>query len=345
MKVRNILFGLLVLFSPMVASAQLYAIRDSVANGYNFWLYLPKEYKDLRTERENIQAKDSIQAPLPIVVFLHGRSLSGTDLYMVRKYGTLDALSAGRKIEAVVVAPQVKLGDWWRPNRVMNVVKWVQKRYDVDSTRLYVLGMSLGGFGAIDFAATYPDKTAAAMAFCGGSTRKTADLGRLNKVPLWIMHGTADRDVPISDSRRVVEAMREANEQTPMLRYDEFEGSGHSIFARTFYLNESYEWLFKHSTADSVRVVDRTIEIPLARLNKPYTGLKFGSVKLKVVDPKGVPSNPTPWKGPAQYHEIQSGDTLGHLAIKYKTSVKAICALNNITEKTILKVGKKLRVK
>ena len=355
-KIKYITFALLFLLSPMMASAQLYAIRDSIANNYNFWLYVPNGYKDNRAARAAARKNETdslakqVGKPLPIVLFLHGRSLSGTNLYLVRKYGTLDALTAGRKINAVVIAPQVKHGDWWRPNRLMEIIKWVSKRYDVDETRIYVLGMSLGGYGTIDFAATYPDKTAAAMAFCGGaSSRKPEALKNLNKVPLWIMHGTADVDVPVSESRRVRDAMLQDDKNLPLLRYDEFEGAGHSIFARTFYTNEAYEWLFKHSTADSVRTVDRTVQIPITRLQRPnaYAGLKFHSVNLKVVDPLGVgtvpktiPSN----KPVAKYHTITSGDTLGHLAIKYKTTVRKLCELNKMKDTDILKLGKKLRV-
>ena len=351
---KSRLFLLLLMLWPVAASAQLYALRDSVANGYNFWLYVPKNYKDCRAERlaalsdtTTVQRDTTRRRPMPIVLFLHGRSLSGTNLYTVRKYGTLDALTTGRKIDALIIAPQVKFDDWWRPHRLMNVVRWVSERYDVDSTRLYVLGMSLGGYGAIDFAAAYPDKTAAAMAFCGGSTRKDSELKKLNRVPLWIMHGTADRDVPVKEARRVRQAMEEDNSELPLLRYDEFEGAGHSVFARAFYLNETYDWLFKHSTADSVRVVDRTIKIPISRMSREnaYVGLKFGSVKLKVVDPQGEGVVPKDLPQPqAKYHIIKQGDTLGHLAIKYKTTVRKICALNKINENTILKLGKKLRV-
>lgn len=402
---RNFVLALLFLLCPLVASAQLYAVRNVVPNGYNFWLYVPSDYKDCRTERQSGKgdnqdsitvAKSNLSEPLPIVVFLHGRSLSGTDLNKVRKYGTIDALSAGRKINAIVIAPQVTMSDWWRPNRVMNVIKWVGERYDVDMTRIYVLGMSLGGYGALDFAAAYPKETAAAMALCGGSTRKPSELGVLNEVPLWIMHGTADSAVPIGESRRVYNAMKAANGKTPRLRYDEFAGAGHSVFARAFYTGEAYEWLFKHSTADPSRPVDRTVQIPHSRLSsQPYRGLKFGSVKLKVVDtggkapdnavvkpqaksqpqakaqtttsvksqtsttsksqtsttsksqtkPKATSQSKPQAKSQPQYHTIKEGDTLGHLAVKYDTTVKQICKWNNITETTILQLNKKLRVK
>ena len=378
---RLILLILIATITPIASSAQMYAMRDSVANGYDFWLYLPDSYTDRRAERLTAADSVSVDRALPVVVFLHGRSLSGKDINKVRQYGTIDALWRGRQIEALVIAPQVNYGDWWRPERVLSVVEWVSKRYDVDLTRLYVLGMSLGGYGALDFAATYPEKTAAAIALCGGSTKRAEKLAALNDVPLWIMHGTADSSVPVSESRRVVEAMKAADATTPRLRYDEHAGAGHSIYARTFYLPEAYEWMFKHATTDSLRQVDHGVQIPYSRFNNAYSGLPRGGGKAKIIDPptrsttKGrymgeeIPqtkgeeqakqsappkastsatmtssASSTPATTSYTYHTIVDGDTLGHIAQKYGTTVKCLCELNNIEKTAILKLGTKLRV-
>jgi LysM repeat protein len=95
--------------------------------------------------------------------------------------------------------------------------------------------------------------------------------------------------------------------------------------------------------------VDRTVQIPISRIERPnaYAGLRFHSVNLKVIDPLGVgtvqKTTPTN-KVVAKYHTVTSGDTLGHLAIKYKTTVRKICELNKMKETDILKLGRKLRV-
>ncbi len=370
---RRVILLCALIITPMLSSAQMYAMRDSVSNGYDFWLYLPDGYKDSRIERH--KGSKEVSEPLPIVVFLHGRSLSGTNIYTVRKYGTLDALWRGRKIDAVVIAPQVNHGDWWRPERVMNVVEWVSKRYDVDLTRLYVLGMSLGGYGALDFAAAYPDRTAAAIALCGGSTKRNSELGSLNKVPLWIMHGTADASVAVSASRRVRDAMKEAG-STSRLRYDEHQGAGHSIYARTFYLPEAYEWLFKHSTTDKNRPVDKSVQIPYSRFSNAYSGLPRGGGKAVIIDPptksntkgryienldataepkqnkaetknkegKAEKTESATVEASGEYHTVTEGDTLGHIAIKYGTTVDKLCELNDMEKTDILRLGDKIRV-
>jgi hypothetical protein len=150
-------------FYTYVFSQDLVPMRGKIKGGYDFWLYEPKGWE-----------ADSIQKPL--VVFLHGASLCGRNLDRVRRYGTLDALDRGRMIDAFVLAPQ-NPGGAWKPSMIMDAVNWVSENYQVDTNRIYVLGMSLGGYGTIDFAATYPDKIAAAMAICGGGTVKNLEDG------------------------------------------------------------------------------------------------------------------------------------------------------------------------
>lgn len=93
----------------------------------------------------------------------------------------------------------------------------MKQNYEFDHTRVYVLGMSLGGYGTLDFAGTYPDKIAAAVALCGGSTLK--DYRGLGELPLWIVHGTADRAVSVRESQKVVTGMKTLG-ITSRLRYD-----------------------------------------------------------------------------------------------------------------------------
>ena len=391
---KRLFLLLLLAIAPTLASAQAYAMRDSVSNGYDFWLYVPNNYSDNRAKRLAADNPSEVGKPLPVIVFLHGRSLSGKDINIVKRYGTIDALWRGRKINAVVIAPQVNHGDWWRPERVMNVVEWVGERYDVDLSRLYVMGMSLGGYGTLDFAATYPDRTAAAVALCGGSTKKASTLQKLNQVPLWIMHGTADASVPVSESRKVKDAMSQGDPSLPRLRYDEHVGANHSVYARVFYIEEIYNWLMKHSTNDKNRPVDRNLQIPHSRYSSSsaaYAGLPRGGNKIQFIDPptksntKGrlisggseaskpaaqksettkseeqksnnsqssqssqkeekSSSSATSTTAGAQYHTIAEGDTLGHIAVKYNTTVAKLCELNDMEKTDILKLGRQLKV-
>lgn len=256
MKLRAIIFSLLIALVTLPTLAQrLTAHRGTVANGYNFWLMEPS---------------DSMEAK-PVFIFLHGASLCGNDLNRVKRYGTLDAVQKGRNLDAYIIAPQ-NPGGAWKPEKIMNILKWVEDWYNVDYDRIYVLGMSLGGYGTIDFAATYPDDVAAAMAFCGGGSVK--DFSPLNNVPLWIVHGTADAAVSISQSDKVVSAMKQADASTPRLIYDRMPGWNHGKPARLFYLAETYDWLLSHSLKDHKRPVKDGFKLTNELLGKAYSSLR-----------------------------------------------------------------------
>ncbi|MBD5248640.1 MAG: phospholipase [Barnesiella sp.] len=235
-----------------------------VKDGYNFWLYNP--YQSEETDTAGTVMRH------PLVIFLHGASLCGNNLEKVRTYGTIDAIEKGRKLDAYVIAPQ-NPGGSWNPHKVMKVVDWVESHHPVDTNRIYVLGMSLGGYGTIDVAATYPDRIAAAMALCGGGTVR--DLSGLNRVPLWIIHGMADRAVSIRESDIVVEAMKNADKTTPRLKYDRIPGMNHGQPARFLYLEDTYDWLMSHSLNEDDRKVHDTFNLGDGILRKAYQGLTF----------------------------------------------------------------------
>lgn len=231
--------------------------RGVVDGGYNFWVFSPEEYE---TDKH----------PLPLVVFLHGASLCGNNLQKVRRYGVLDAIDRGLDLPMFVLAPQ-NPGGAWKPEKIDGLIEWMKQNYAIDSTRVFVLGMSLGGYGTLDFVGTYPEKVAAAMALCGGTTLK--NVSGMGRLPLWIMHGTADRAVNIKESKKVVDDLvGEGNDR--LLRYDWFQGASHGALARVFYMQETYDWLLSHSTADSPRFVDRDIEIGTDGMKTVYQDLK-----------------------------------------------------------------------
>lgn len=256
---------LLVVLAALPMQARVRAFRGEVPNSYNFWFYEP-EYSD---STDAGASHYNYRNKLPLLLFLHGQSLCGNDLNRVRRYGSIAAVEMGRVIDCYVVAPQCNTAGW-KPERLKAIVDWAIKNYNVDPDRVCVMGMSLGGFGTLDFCARYPDMVAAAMALCGGATAK--DLSGLNRVPLWIIHGTADRAVPISQSRRVVEAMKAAG-PTPLLRYDEWPGVNHGQLARLLYMQETYDWLLSHSRADVPRTVNTWVDILPEFMREAYSNM------------------------------------------------------------------------
>ncbi len=300
---KRLLFFHLFLFTYTLLSAQeLLSIYNQAEGGYNFWFYSPEKptqrVTPLQPENPDLQWRmylDQIYHPAevhhwwlpdeavkeatlkPLVVFLHGQSLCGTDLKKVLRYGTLEAMDHGLEVDAYVMAPQ-NPGGAWDPAKLMNLVEWAERTYhNIDTTRIYVLGMSLGGYGTMDFAAAYPHRIAAAMAICGGATTK--NIANLREVPLWILHGTLDEAVPISCSDRVVAAMKRGAKPERLI-YTRLKGYNHGRPARLFYMTETYEWLFSHRLTDEGRILNNKISIGPHNIPLAYRGL-IGSGHLK----------------------------------------------------------------
>ncbi len=207
---------------------QLQAMRGKA--DYPFWINLPSD--------------SILNSKPPILIFLHGKSLSGTDLNRVRKYGVIHEMDKGRKIPAIVVAPQVASGSW-NPDKVLSVLEYVQKTYNTDSSRVYVVGMSLGGYGTLHFAGKYASRITAAVALCGGGNPK--DAANLSTIPLWIQHGNKDYAVPISESEKMVSAIKLVD--ASKLIYTVHPGADHGDLERVFRTDEMYNWLFLQKKA------------------------------------------------------------------------------------------------
>ncbi len=208
---------------PFLSNAQLKAVKGK--SSYNYWIHLPED--------------SVLNSNPPVLIFLHGRSLSGSDLNKVKRYGVISELEKGRNIPAIVIAPQVKSGAW-DPDKLLTLLKDVQSQYTTDTSRVYVCGMSMGGYGTLHFIGKYPEQLTAGVALCGGG--KSSDACNLSKVPLWIQHGTADKPVPVSESRNIVKAIKACDGSN--LIYKEIPGASHGAMEREFRKDDMYDWLF-----------------------------------------------------------------------------------------------------
>jgi predicted peptidase len=224
---KKIIFLLLVCFCIQSIEAQLSTIVGKT--GYPFWINLPDNH--------------ILNNKPPLLIFLHGRSLSGTDLNRVKRYGVIKEIEKGRKIPAIVIAPQLTSGPWNAP-KILELIEYIEKNYNIDSTRIYVCGMSLGGYGTLEVAAKYPNRIAAGVAICGGGN--VNDACNLAKVPLWIQHGDKDVAVPISQSKKIVEAIRKCDSKAD-LTFTIIKGASHGSVERLFHENALYDWLFSYS--------------------------------------------------------------------------------------------------
>ena len=167
----------------------------------------------------------------PLLLFLHGYGECGDDIQKVKKHGPpkligrVDALAG-----CVVVSPQCPRDSWWRVEPLKAIVdEVIRERGDVDQSRLYVTGLSMGGYGVWSFVSHYPNYFAAAIPICGGGNpfnlpnnrpgKKKGirneflpdGLKKANKLPIWTFHGTRDRSVPIKETEMLVKLLKKSN--------------------------------------------------------------------------------------------------------------------------------------
>ena len=222
----RVVFFFIFFISSNYIFSQLEEIRNKAE--YPFLLHLPND--------------SILNSSPPVLIFLHGRSLSGVNLDLVKKYGVIHEIEKGRIIPAIIVAPQVQKGESWEPKKILSVLEFVQKRFSTDKKRVYVVGMSLGGYGTLCFAGAYPEIVTAAIALCGGGNPKEGC--KLSTIPLWIQHGNKDYAVPISESQKMVTAIKNCN-GGQNLKYTIVPGAGHGDLERVFRSDEMYDWLFQ----------------------------------------------------------------------------------------------------
>ena len=195
----------------------------------------------------------------PLVVFLHGAGERGTDNSAQLVHGMNDfARSENRaKYPCFVIAPQCPQERRWvevdwgaaqhrmpeKPSipltATIALLDSLQQELPVDVDRLYVTGLSMGGYGAWDLAQRFPSRFAAIAPICGGGDELQAP--RLKSLPIWAFHGDQDTAVKPERSRNMIAAIKSAGGQP---KYTEYPGVGHNSWSQTYADPLFFEWLF-----------------------------------------------------------------------------------------------------
>jgi len=196
----------------------------------------------------------------PLLLFLHGAAERGSDNHQQLDVGvkTILAWSKDNDEPVIIVAPQVPVNQQWvntpwaaathrmpaQPSTVMKLAMGLlaklRSELPVDADRVYVTGLSMGGFGVWDIIARLPDTFAAAVPICGGGDTATA--GVIKDVPLWVFHGDRDWAVQPRRSRDMVAALRQAGGSP---KYTEYKGVKHNAWTPAYADQEMLEWLFE----------------------------------------------------------------------------------------------------
>lgn len=178
--------------------------------------------------------------PLPLIIQLHGAGERGTDLSLMDVHG-FSHLLKDCDYPCICVMPQCPKDTFWAA-RVESIVAFIEQLkayYCVDDTRVYLTGLSMGGFGTWYTAMARPDLFAAIAPMCGGGMAWNA---HTLTMPVWAFHGVDDPTVSVTQSDEMVERMRRHGLD---VRYTRMDGVGHDVW-RYAYNDELMEWLLSH---------------------------------------------------------------------------------------------------
>jgi predicted peptidase len=191
-----------------------------------YLLYLPKNY-DSKKE-------------WPLVLFLHGAGERGDNLEMVKTHGPPKLVAQGKEFPFVLVSPQCPAGRWWEPVELSALVDEIVEKQKIDKDRIYVTGLSMGGFGTWSLAAYAPKRFAAIAPICGGGEPILVKL--LPHVPAWVFHGAKDPVVPVARSEEMVKALKATG---GTVKFTVYPDAYHDSWTAAYNDPKLYEWLLE----------------------------------------------------------------------------------------------------
>lgn len=213
-------------------------LKTSEGKSIRYLLYLPKDY-------------DS-KEKWPLMLFLHGRGESDGPLSIVKKWGPPRLIEHGENPPYIIVSPQCPPNpeSWPKPAQqalLLALLDHINGSCKVDPDRVYLTGLSMGGYGSWRLAADHPERFAAVVPICGAGN--PADAQKLKYLPIWVWHGTDDPAVPFQRSVEMVEAIKKAGSTT--IRFTTLEGIGHNSWEAAYATPELYQWLDKQTISNN----------------------------------------------------------------------------------------------
>jgi predicted peptidase len=204
------------------------AVRVEREFAGEYLIYLPANY-------------DESQA-WPLLLFLHGAGERGDDVSRVAFHGPPKLIrEATLDLPFIIVSPQVPEDRIWSVRFLDALLEEIERTYRVDEDRIYVTGLSMGGYGTWELAMEFPHRFAAIAPISGGGT--TPGACTLRHLPIWAFHGALDQVVPPYNTEDFVTRLRACDGH---IRYTRYEDAGHDAWTRTYADPQLYEWLLSH---------------------------------------------------------------------------------------------------
>lgn len=246
-----ILFLMFVIAAPMtraadvpepgpdgLQSAKSFKTRITRTVSAEYLLFLPKDYKTAR------------ETKWPLIYFLHGAGERGTNVWRTGIHGPPKIVRERTDFPFIVVSPQCAPGQRWDNDTLLALLDEVIHKYRVDTRRVYLTGLSMGGYGTWSLGLACPERFAAIAPICGGGERIAVLLPDPNKkealksLGVWAFHGAKDSVVDAEESERMVKALRKAGcTDVELTIYPE---AGHNAWTETYANPKLYDWFLQH---------------------------------------------------------------------------------------------------
>ena len=202
-----------------------------------YLLHLPPGYDENRTQR------------WPLMLFLHGAGERGSNLSRVAVHGPPRVVKTNPNFEFILVSPQCPAGQTWDNEALLGLLDHALRQYRVDESRIYLTGLSMGGYGTWNLGLNHPGRFAAIAPVCGGGSilpiliPAPGNSAAVRKLPIWAFHGAQDDVVPLQETERIVTELRKIGNSPKVTIYPH---AGHDSWTETYQNPELYQWLLQH---------------------------------------------------------------------------------------------------
>ena len=213
------------------------AMTDAAGRAHRLLLYLPEKAASPETGEK-----------FPLIVFLHGSGERGEDILLVKVHGPPKLVEGRTDFPFIVASPQLAAGEMWNAEGLAGLLAHLLARTPADPDRVYVTGLSLGGYGTWAFGAAYPDRVAAIAPISGAGAPATACA--LKATPIWSFHGALDDIVEPGGDIAMVEAVNACGGAARLTLYPDL---GHDAWTRTYDNPEFYDWLLAHRRGSALQ--------------------------------------------------------------------------------------------
>jgi len=208
-----------------------------------YLLFLPRDYASKKNEK------------WPLMLFLHGAGERGTNIWRADIHGPARYIATHPDFPFLMVAPLCPSNEVWSTGLLLGLLDGMESKYRIDTHRVYLTGLSMGGFGTWELALAAPQRFAAVIPIAGGANDLPVVLARtgfaspeqkaaLQSLPVWAFHGAKDTVVDPDDSTRMIDGLKKCGVAEAKITI--YPDATHNSWQRTYENPEIYDWLLQH---------------------------------------------------------------------------------------------------